>query len=163
MASEVIVSFSKSSDRGSRHQKQPAPRQHFRNRFPLPHGHKSLRPSFSSSSLSPCTMRRPRLTCVSDGKPLRRLLMVSKAGLVVVVELVCITESAHGTPPALVNKRLATLSSGTSLIQPQDPVPRTSRLTTQASSLPQRPRQESNLALDLRRVACNIRHTPRTE
>lgn len=50
-------------------------------RLPLPQGHKSLRPSFSSSSLSPCTMRVPRLTLVSDGNPLRRLLMGSKKRL----------------------------------------------------------------------------------
>jgi hypothetical protein len=67
--------------------------QHFLNRLPLPHGHKSLRPSFSSSSLSPCTIRTPRLTCVSDGNPLRRLLIVSKARPFVFVKL------AHGTPP----------------------------------------------------------------
>ena len=30
-----------------------------------PHGHGSLRPSFSSSSLSPWTMRSPRWTLVS--------------------------------------------------------------------------------------------------
>lgn len=30
-------------------------------------------------------MRRPRFTRVSEGKPLRRLLVVSKAGLIVVV------------------------------------------------------------------------------
>jgi hypothetical protein len=35
------------------------------------------------------------LTCVSDGNPLRRLLIVSKAGLFVIVKL------AHGTPPQI--------------------------------------------------------------
>ena len=59
--------------------KQPVARQHFLNRFPDSHGQRSLRPSFSVSSFSPCTMRRQRLTRVSDGKPRRRLLMTSKA------------------------------------------------------------------------------------
>jgi len=36
---------------------------------PDPQGHRSWRPSFSSSSLSPCTMRWPRRTLVSDGYP----------------------------------------------------------------------------------------------
>jgi hypothetical protein len=40
------------------------------------------------SSLSPCTMRSPRLTFVSDGYPLRRLLERIKAGLFVVVDVV---------------------------------------------------------------------------
>ena len=48
-----------------RRRKQPVLRQHFLNRSPLPHGHGSLRPSFSRSSLSPWTTRRPRLTWVS--------------------------------------------------------------------------------------------------
>jgi hypothetical protein len=72
------VSVSKSSGRGLRHQKRPDFRQHCLNRLPLPHGQRSLRPSFSSSSLSPWTRRMPRFTLVSDGKPLRRLLIVSK-------------------------------------------------------------------------------------
>lgn len=59
-------------------QKQPFRRQHFLNRRPLPHGHRSFRPSFSSSCLSPWTMRMPRPTCISEGKPLRRLLIGSK-------------------------------------------------------------------------------------
>ena len=75
----MSLSFlSKSSDLGLRHQKRPLFRQHFLKRFPLSHGQRSLRPSFSSRSLSPCTMRTPRLTCVSDGNPFRRLLIVSK-------------------------------------------------------------------------------------
>ena len=60
-------------------QKQPDFRQHFLNAFAAPQGHRSLRPSFSCSSLSPWTTRWPRLTPVSDGKPLRRLLVVVKA------------------------------------------------------------------------------------
>ena len=55
--------------------------QHRLNSLPLPQGQGSLRPSFSSSNLSPCTMRTPRLTLVSDGKPRRRLLMGSKKGI----------------------------------------------------------------------------------
>ena len=70
--------LSKSSDLGWHHQKRPFFRQHFLKRLPLPHGQRSLRPSFSSSSLSPLTIRTPRLTCVSDGNPFRRLLIVSK-------------------------------------------------------------------------------------
>lgn len=58
----------------------PERRQQFLNLRSDPQGHGSLRPSFSSSSLSPCTTRTPRLTRVSDGNPLRRLLVRSKAG-----------------------------------------------------------------------------------
>jgi hypothetical protein len=53
-----------------------------------------LRPSFSSSSLPPPTTRFPRLTCVSEGKPFRRLLLTSKA---LGVEVLVI--DYHGTPP----------------------------------------------------------------
>jgi hypothetical protein len=45
---------------------------------PESQGHKSFRPSFSDNSLLPWTTLKPRLTCVSDGKPLRRLLEGSK-------------------------------------------------------------------------------------
>src|SRR5713226_3590086 len=45
------------------------------------------------SSLSPCTILRPLFTCVSDGNPLRRLLMRSKGGLVGVVS------ELHEMPP----------------------------------------------------------------
>ena len=68
----------KNSRRDWPHQKRPDFRQHRLNRLRLPQGQRSLRPSFSSSCLSPCTTRTPRLTCVSEGKPLRRLLIVSK-------------------------------------------------------------------------------------
>lgn len=45
-----------------------------------------MRPSFSLSSISPPLMnRRPRLTCVSLGKPLRRLLIGMKGGGVFVM------------------------------------------------------------------------------
>jgi hypothetical protein len=71
-------SLPKSSDPDSRHQKQPDFRQQRRKRLPDPHGQRSFRPSFSPSSLCPWTMRTPRFTFVSDGKPLRRLLIVSK-------------------------------------------------------------------------------------
>jgi len=47
-------------------------------RLPDPQGHRSFRPSFSSSILSPWTVRSPRFTCVSEGNPRRRLLIVSK-------------------------------------------------------------------------------------
>lgn len=46
-------------------EKKPESRQHRLNSSPLPHGHNSLRPSRSWSSLSPWTTRRPRLTWVS--------------------------------------------------------------------------------------------------
>jgi len=48
-------------------------------RRPEPQGHGSLRPSFSRSSLWPWTIRWPRFTCASEGKPLLRLLLGSKA------------------------------------------------------------------------------------
>lgn len=58
---------SKSSDFGSIRQKRPRARQHRLNLRPLPHGQRSLRPSFSSSNLSPWTIWTPALTFVSDG------------------------------------------------------------------------------------------------
>jgi hypothetical protein len=75
--------FPESSGGGSRRQKQPDLRQQRRKRLPDPHGQRSLRPSFSDSSLLPWTMRTPRFTCISDGNPFRRLLILSKkmAGL----------------------------------------------------------------------------------
>lgn len=72
------LSVPESSDPGSRHQKQPFERQHFLKRLPEPQGQRSFLPSFSSSSLPPLTTCTPRLTCVSDGYPRRRLLIVSK-------------------------------------------------------------------------------------
>jgi len=67
---------------GWRRQKLPDFMQQRLKCLPDPHGHGSLRPSFSTSSLSPCTNRKPRLTCVSDGKPFLRLLVTWKARLV---------------------------------------------------------------------------------
>lgn len=49
---------------------------------------------FLQQDLHPRTMRRPRFTLVSDGNPLRRLLVRSKARFVVVV--VCHTASRVG-------------------------------------------------------------------
>lgn len=66
---------------GSLRQKQPRARQHFLNSLPEPQGHRSLRPNFSSSNLFPWTMRAPRFTRVSEGKPRRRLLIGSKTRL----------------------------------------------------------------------------------
>jgi len=63
---------------------------------PEPHWHRSLRPSFSVSSTSPWTKRRPRLTWVSEGKDFRRLRVMLKAG-----EVFDIAMFAHGTPPSL--------------------------------------------------------------
>ena len=62
------VLFPKSTRRDWHHQKQPVWRQHRLNGLPLSQGHGSFHPSCSSSSLSPCTMRTPRLTLVSDGR-----------------------------------------------------------------------------------------------
>ena len=84
---------SKSSRRGSRRQKRPDLKQQLLNGFPLPHGQGSFRPSRSSRSLPPWTIRTPRLTCVSEGNPFRRLLIVSKKRFVVEIT------SGHGTPP----------------------------------------------------------------
>lgn len=75
------ILFPKSTRRDWHHQKQPEWRQQRLNSLLLPQGHGSFRPSFSSSSLSPCTIRMPRLTLVSDGKPRRRLLIGSKKGI----------------------------------------------------------------------------------
>ena len=58
----ISVLVSKSSRRDWSHQKWPDLRQHRLNRRPLPHGQGSLRPSFSSSCLSPWTIRNPHLT-----------------------------------------------------------------------------------------------------
>jgi hypothetical protein len=66
-----------------------------RNDFADPHGHGSLRPSFSMSSFAPPTMRSPRFTPVSDGKPLRRLLVVVKAHVVVFMD------GFHRTAPVI--------------------------------------------------------------
>jgi hypothetical protein len=75
---EPFRSFPKSSGPGSRHQKQPELRQHFLKRNPEPHGQRSFLPSFSVNSLLPWTILTPLFTLVSDGNPLRRLLIVSK-------------------------------------------------------------------------------------
>jgi hypothetical protein len=91
----VLNSLAEKSGCGSFRQKQPDVRQQFLKSLPDPQGQRSLRPSFSSSSLSPCTTRTPRFTCVSDGNPRRRLLIDSKGR--VFVEVV----NAHGTPPFL--------------------------------------------------------------
>ena len=62
------------------------------NHLPLSHGQRPSHPSFSLSFLSPWTMRSPRLTCILDGYPPERSIIVSKTWLVVVVV-------SHGTPP----------------------------------------------------------------
>lgn len=85
--------LSEKSDAGSRRQKQPVVRQHFLNRLREPHGQRSFLPSFSSSSLSPCTTLTPRLTCFSEGNPRRRLLIVSKKHLI--MNVIC----KHAAPP----------------------------------------------------------------
>ncbi len=82
------TSLPKSSHQGPPRQKRPVFKQHFLNRFCDPQGQRSFRPSFSSSSLSPWTMRTPRFTWRSDGNPLRRLLIGSKKVVLLVVALV---------------------------------------------------------------------------
>jgi hypothetical protein len=55
------------------------------------------RASRGSNSLWPWTIRSPRITRLSEGKPLRRLLVTSKAGLVVeCVFVVCHTKLLRG-------------------------------------------------------------------
>jgi len=93
-----FVLISKSSDSDSRRQKQPFLRQHFLKRWPEPHGQRSFLPSFSSRCLLPWTTRTPRLTCVSDGNPRRRLLIRSKKRLFGKETFVCM---CHSTPPFL--------------------------------------------------------------
>jgi ribosomal protein L2 len=93
----VSVFLSKSIRRDWSHQRRPDRRQHFLNRNRLPHGQGSLRPSFSSSCLSPWTTRTPRLTCVSDGKPRRRLLIGSK-GVILVESLIAVFVSHRSAP-----------------------------------------------------------------
>lgn len=63
-------------------------------------------------------MRSPRPTCVSDGNPLRRLLVVSKAGVVLVV--MCFhSASFYGmcgwmdTDPEILSRRCSGAEGGT--------------------------------------------------
>ena len=58
-----------SSRRARRRQNRPLVMQQFLKRLPDPQGHRSLRPSFSSSTFVPCTTRSPRLTFASEGYP----------------------------------------------------------------------------------------------
>ncbi len=76
-----MISLPKSNRPGSPRQNRPDLRQHRLNRLPEPHGQRSFRPSFSTSSLSPWTIRRLRLTWVSEGNPCHRLLIRSKESL----------------------------------------------------------------------------------
>jgi len=105
--------ISKKNDLGSRRQKQPFVRQHFLKRWPEPQGQRSFLPSFSSSNLSPWTIRSPRLNCVSGGpcsillEPLRRLLIVSKKWLFVELFVICLS---HDTPPIRLELRSRTLT-----------------------------------------------------
>ena len=77
---------------GSRRQKQPLRRQQPLKQPPRAAGAGVVAPESLGQFLVPRTMRSPRLTFDSDGKPLRRLLMVVKAHVVFVDRL-------HGTPP----------------------------------------------------------------
>ena len=66
----------------------------------------------------PRTMRSPRLTCVSDGKPLRRLDERSKAGLVILVAwhccLLCLVKVAApaGFEPASLHRQCSIFTHG---------------------------------------------------
>jgi hypothetical protein len=139
-----------------------------------------LRPSFSSSSLSPRTIRTPRLTCVSDGMPLRRLLILSKKWLFVVEVL------RHGTPSfpndngtwryfsVLARNRTWSASFAGSRanpahskdesesvphqgVEPRLAVPKTAVLSGTLARH-QYPDLDLNQGLDLRRVQCNPLH-----
>jgi len=72
--------------------------------LPDPQGQGSFLPNFSVSSLWPWTMRTPRFTFVSDGNPLRRLLIGSKKWPFVEIVLI------HATPPFL-NEERATMAA----------------------------------------------------
>lgn len=72
-------SLPKSSGRAARRHSGQSVGSSASKRLPEPQGQGSLRPSFSHNSLPPWTSRSPRLTWVSKGKPLRRLLVGSKA------------------------------------------------------------------------------------
>lgn len=85
--------LSEKSDAGRNRRKKPDCIQQCLNRRVEPQGHGSLRPSFSERCLSPWTTRTPRLTCVSDGNPRRRLLVRSKKGAVVIFVVVSHTAS----------------------------------------------------------------------
>jgi hypothetical protein len=123
------------------------------NSRPLPHGQRSLRPSFSSSILPPFTIRTPRVTRVSEGNPRRRLLIVSKKGLVVIVT------SCHGTPQ---------FHRGTkSKVSPPgiEPGLRASRARVRIRHTPatlccvQHPAEESNLVRQIRSLPCRPSHS----
>lgn len=149
----MSLSFlSKSSDLGWHHQKQPLFRQHFLNRLPLPHGQRSLRPSFSSRSLSPCTMRTPRPTCVSDGNPFRRLLIVSKK---MAVRRSCVwtwDTSIRDTDQELAKSVLARNRTWSNSFGSCHAIQHTHGPTCQYLDL------ESNQDLDFRRVPCGPLH-----
>src|SRR5258708_3833801 len=65
VAGTPLISATARSGASQRRRKQPVLRLHFLNKSPLLHGHGSLRPSFSRSSLSPWTTLRPHLTWAS--------------------------------------------------------------------------------------------------
>lgn len=143
---------SKSSRRDWRHQKRPNRKQHARNSLRLPQGHRSRRPSFSSSCLSPCTIRTPRFTCVSEGNPLRRLLIGSKKLFVIIL-------AAHSTPPFAVEPVDAKIMPSPGI----EPGLRPSRGRVQSpahSKDQQHPVEESNPVYDVRSVACSPTHSP---
>src|SRR5436190_20769501 len=74
----------------------PCRRQQFLNLRRDPHGHGSFRPSFSSNSLSPWITRDPRFTWLSEGNPLRLLLLGVKG-------LVGVDIVLHKAPPVQVH------------------------------------------------------------
>src|SRR6185436_12708740 len=84
-------------------------RQHFLNLLPDPHGHGSFRPSFSTNSLSPWTTRSPRFTWLSEGNPLRLLLLGVKG-------LVGVDVVFHKAPPEVASS-LSNPSSATVVVE----------------------------------------------
>ena len=102
LGSALLLS-EKSSFLGHRHMSR-CRRQHFLNFRRDPHGQGSFRPSFSSNSLSPWITRNPRFTWLSEGNPLRLLLLGVKG--LVGVEVVF-----HKTPPVEASKSYATFDS----------------------------------------------------
>ena len=120
-----------------------------RNRLPLPHRHKSRRPNFSTSSLSPLTMRTPHLTFHSEGEPATTFTHGLKND----------TSSLWHRMADLLSKR------DKDQLRPRQDLNLTFNLRRVAckSDTPQGrkyPVEESNPFLDVRSVACEPAHSP---
>ena len=99
-------------------------------------------------------MRTPRFTCVSDGYPFRRLLIVSKKRSLVEVSI------GHGTPFLSIQlpRHRSVSSPG---IEP-DPRPSQSRVrsgTLRGHFAVQQPAEESNPVLQIRNLPCYPAHS----